>query len=305
MNHVFEWFGFAAEDQSDIAARTAESQTCPFVPGPCSKRASGGACSVSIANVPVTICPKRMYFDDFAVLRQVAEIAFKDLDVQVGADDLPLLVPGAQVKVHASNSGRNRVGVFGQGWQNSGEIKLPPAMPEGGEYSIDYVLVAVDPTGALLSFAPVEVQTIDISNSYRESISQLQEDRTIRSSQFGMNWENVNKRILPQLIVKGLMLQAERLCSSGIFFITPEPVFDRIMTRLGGIERLRIIPTQPGSITFMRYQQQASGWMAGAPIPVGSLHPLTISTSDMSIAFISPLHLPPAGSYESRIQNRL
>ncbi len=42
-------------------------------------------------------------------------------------------------------------------------------------------------------------------------------------SKAGVNWENVSKRILPQLIYKGYVLRRERLCSKGLFFVCPKP----------------------------------------------------------------------------------
>ena len=123
-------------------------------------------------------------------------------------------------------------------------------------------------------------------------------------SGFGMNWENVNKRILPQLIIKGLMLQAEALCRDGIFCLTPTVVFERIMARLGGEQRFRHIPRQPGSITFVRMDY-------GPPPAQGTVAPLapapymTISTSDLSLAFITPENLPPAGAYEKIVRAKL
>ncbi len=100
------------------------------------------------------------------------------------------------------------------------------------------------------------------------------------------------------------MLQGERLCGHGIYFLAPEPVYDRIMLRLGGPQRFRQIPLQPGSITFLRYdygQAPPPGQTASlAPKP-----PMTISTSDLSLAFITPENLPPAGSYEAKVKAKL
>lgn len=303
VGHVFEWYGYAADDQTHTAATSAVNQSCPFVPPDCTK--AGGACSVHTGQEIVSVCPKRFYFDNFRVMREIADEAFAQFPVARGVDGLPTLVPGNTARATAAQTGQHQVGAFGQGWANSGEIKLPPAMPGGARYSVDFVLVVVDPAGDLQGFVPVEVQSIDTTNTYAPSIAGLAAGRQIVASNFGMNWENVNKRILPQLIVKGLMLQGERLCTTGIYFVTPESVFQRIMLRLGGLNRLRQIPQQPATITFLRFDQDVQNHVHGAPVPLRRLNPVTISTSDMSLAFISPENLPAAGAYEQKIAARL
>ena len=49
-----------------------------------------------------------------------------------------------------------------------------------------------------------------------------------------MNWENVNKRILPQIIYKGHVLRLEERCTKGLYFVCPKQVYSRIRERLGG-----------------------------------------------------------------------
>lgn len=296
---VYEWYGYPADDDSPAALDGALHQTCPFVPGPCTKK--GGACAVQPGAEPIIVCPKRLYFDGHLFLREIAHDAFSRFDVDLGPDMLPLLVSGDDAWRVAADTGVMQVGVFGAGW--SGELRLPEM--QGARYSVDFTLTVVDPQGDLRAFVPVEVQSIDTTGSYKPSIEALATGRRIVQSNFGMNWENVNKRILPQLIVKGLMLQAERLCTTGIYFVTPEPVYDRVMARLGGEARLRRIPKQPGSITFVRYQYQGQRFSKGQPLELASMTGQTISTSDMSLAFISPENLPAAGAYEKSIRARL
>ena len=71
------------------------------------------------------------------------------------------------------------------------------------------------------------------------------------SSEAGLNWDNVSKRILPQLIYKGHVLRQEPLCNKGMFFVCPTPVYDRVRERLGG--DMRPYHFQPGSLTFCWY----------------------------------------------------
>ena len=302
MGTVYEWYGYLATDTSNAARASALNEHCPFLNDPCQK--AGGVCSVEATpGQPVAVCPIRMYFGNHLVLRQIAAESFGSYSPVVNpADGLPRLIAGNKARAAALAAGRPHVGVFGKGW--GGEIKLPPAPPAGARYSIDFILVLVDAIGDLRGIVPIEVQTIDTTGSYRSSVAALANGRQVVPSKFGMNWENVNKRILPQLIVKGLMLQAERLCTNGIFFLTPAPVYERIMGRLGGQQRFRELPRQPGSITFVRLDHGPPP-AAGTPAALDQAPYWTISTSDLSLAFITPENLPPAGSYETMVRAKL
>jgi hypothetical protein len=300
---VHEWYGYRASDPTPAAANAAAQQLCPIVGGACTK--TGGVCSVEPTTgsaLTVTVCPKRFYFNDHEVLRRIADTAFASFGPVLDGSGLPDLVPGNTARVQAAAAGQPVVGVFGHG--RGGEIRLPPAQPAGARYSVDFVLVAVTPTGDPAGIVPVEVQTIDTTGSYAPSVAALENGRAIVPSGFGMNWENVNKRILPQLIVKGLMLQGERLCGNGIFFVTPTPVYNKILERLGGARRFREIPRQPGSITFICLDHAATPGH-GHVEQLIETRPLTVSTSDLSLAFITPENLPPAGSYETLVRQRL
>lgn len=298
---IFEWHGYLSTDPN--AAVSAQQNHCPSRNGQCDK--SGGVCAVtpSVSQEHVVICARRLHFDNYHFLRVVASNAFRKFDVALEADGLPSLTSGSEARAKAAQTGISQVGIFGKDW--SGEIKLPAALPEGGRYSVDFTAIVVSPTGQLEGFVPVEVQTIDTTNSYATSVTALQNGQPGKVSNFGMNWENVNKRILPQLIVKGLMLQGERLCTTGMYFATPEPVFRRIMIRLGGVNRLRRIPPQPGSITFLRYEHDLINAASGSPVPMKLLETATVSTSDLSLAFITPENLPESGSYEEAIKKKL
>lgn len=112
----------------------------------------------------------------------------------------------------------------------------------------------------------------------------------------------MNKRILPQIIYKGHVLRRERLCKSGLFFICPKPVYDKIRERLGG-NLLEYMP-QSGALTLMWYD-------IGNPVETGEIRPLqlqgrfTTTVDQVALAFTSPSNLPAANVYESAIRAEL
>lgn len=196
-----------------------------------------------MTSAPVVCCPVRLYADDYKILKDIATRAF--------SDDLPLY-PGGRAVAEAKRAAKPVVAVFGKRW--GGELRLP--QKDGvGNYYVDWVLALLDQSGKLVEFVAVEVQTIDTTGNYRASRDGLlSESRQVVTSSVGLNWENVNKRILPQLIYKGQVLQRESKCRKGLFFVCPTPVYDRVMARLGGESNLVKYSLQPASITFVSYQ---------------------------------------------------
>lgn len=244
---IWEFFGYRANDCSVRALEAAQSQQCPFLNKLCEKRLSdsliSGVCSIKpVKTGPVICCPVRLYADDYRILRDVANTAF---------GEEYMLVPGPDAEESARQLGAPVVAVFGKRWGK--ELRLPQKDGVGG-YFVDWVLALVNMAGELQEFVAIEVQTIDTTGNYREGrLGLLSVDRSNPKNTAGLNWENVSKRILPQLIYKGQVLQREALCRKGLFFICPVPVYEKIMARLGGAAGLIRYALQPASITFLPY----------------------------------------------------
>jgi hypothetical protein len=222
-------------------------------------------------------------------LEEIAEVAF----------GTPVnLIPGAQV-AKAHHDGRF-VAVFGKRWGK--ELRLPQRKGTGG-YFVDWILALIGADGRLREFVAVEVQAIDTTGNYRaERDAYIKGKRFDSYSTAGMNWENVSKRILPQLIYKGHVLRQEGLCKKGMFFVCPTPVYERVQQRLGG--GMRPYDPHPGTLTFRWYD-------VGPEPPEGELRPLqlggqfTTTIDQVALAFTAPADLPPAGVYEKAIKAEL
>jgi hypothetical protein len=121
--------------------------------------------------------------------------------------------------------------VFDKEWGK--ELRLPNRGKTDG--FVDWVLAHVSATGELINFVIVEVQSIDTTGNFREERETfLKEEAFAGKSTAGFNWENVNKRILPQIIYKGHVRRQEPFCQKELFFMCPAPVYARISERLGG-----------------------------------------------------------------------
>lgn len=237
----------------------------------------------------VIICPNRLYASGYAMLQDVVGVAFGKGHTLIRPHDHSKVEhDGTYVVAFGKNFGR--------------ELRLP-SRQSGGSYFVDWVLAKIDADGGLDEFVAVEVQSIDTTGSYRPEVQALRKGHTdVTNSKAGLNWENVNKRILPQLIYKGHVLRREALCKKGLFFVTPEAVYKRIDARLGG-SLLSYDNLQPGSISFLWYQLAAPQSDGMRPLSLAGRFSTTVD--QVVVAFSSPVNLPPAGVYEAAIREIL
>lgn len=291
-SNIIEFFGYSPGDRSAAAISARTHRQCPFLQRKCVKTLSdgeiSGACTLKSKNGgPVICCPIRLYANKYEILRDIARIAF-----------------GPVIRLVPSNAITRETGecvaVFGKGWGK--ELRLPNRGRSGG-YFVDWVLAHISATGELINFVAVEVQSIDTTGNYRdERAAYLHEQTFPGASTAGFNWENVNKRILPQIIYKGHVLRQEPLCQKGLFFVCPTPVYQKISERLGG--GLRPYPLQPGSLTIMWYDVGGEA-PSGESRVLKSVGQLTTTIDQVALAFTAPSNLPPAQVYEKAIRASL
>jgi len=298
--YITELFGYRAEDNSADALSAAANSRCPFLGSQCTKilsrdRAVAGVCAIrqkTEGSPSVICCPVRLYADNYKMLNVIAHRAFsQELNLYAG-----------RVAVDKAKEEDGAVAVFGQGW--GGELRLPQR--EGtGSYFVDWVLARLDGDGALVEFTAIEVQTIDTTGNYRTARDALLERREIVPDTVGFNWENVSKRIIPQIIYKGQILQREDLCKTGLYFVCPHPIYERVLRRLGGKERIPRFPVQPASIHFVSYDYDSQ-----ADIADGVIRPLDIIEEHCTTVYkiqeaFSAMNLPEGNVYRDAIMRSL
>ncbi|MEP6785110.1 MAG: hypothetical protein ABI898_05130 [Sphingomonadales bacterium] len=294
---IVEFFGY--EPLAPKGREFAAKLECPFTLGACIKPGHG-ACSVEqLASGPIICCPNRLYADEYRALIEVGHEVF-------GAGTELITAVEARARKASGMLVGNEAVLFGKRW--GGELPLPrPPRADGGKagsYYVDWIVAKIDANGELEQFTALEVQTIDTTGSYREQADAYFAGLPFEGkggrgfSEAGMNWENVNKRILPQLIYKGHVLRREAKCSKGLFFICPQSVYAKIMERLGN--HLHSYPIGNGTITFRSYG-------LGEPDPATGQRPLvfdaqfTTTIDQVATAFTSPMNLPPQDVYASAI----
>lgn len=266
--YISEFFGYRAEDTSTIAIENTSRQVCPFLSSYCTKalgdrinRTLSGVCAVrqvSPGSPDVICCPNRIYAENYKILSIIAQKTFR---VELG-------LYAGRLAVAKAKTENGAVAVFGHGW--GGELALPKRQGRGSYY-VDWILARLDGNGKLIEFTAIEVQTIDTTGTYQNARRALIERNAVKKDTVGLNWENVSKRIIPQIIYKGQVLQREELCRSGLYFVCPNPVYDKVLERLGGKEKLPQFPTQPAAIHFVAYD-----YLTDVPKEDGKIRPLGV-----------------------------
>lgn len=299
-SRIVEYYGWSPNSIGSLT--NAKSHYCPFVDNKCIKNQtrSLGACSLQVGESdPVIICPNRLYADKFRILSDISDIAF--------GFGMELVSPiDYELRRRASKISDKEVVVFGKNFGKELGIPTPPGLDEGeskGSFYIDFILAKLNKDGNVENFAAIEVQTIDTTGSYADAAAAYRLGNTYGDGESedlttaGLNWENVSKRILPQLIYKGHALRREPLCDKGLFFVLPQAVFQRIKRRIGG--NLLEYPQSAGTITFRTYDLGSFDGVNHRSLEFRET--FTTTVEQIAFAFVSPRNLPVAGVYETVI----
>lgn len=295
-----EFFGSLPE--SPRLKTTVTSGNCPLTGLRCHKNFRGypwpsGSCSLISTDSdakPVITCPKRFYADQYAAFSDVIRLAYgpESPPLVLDGDPLPegeFIVPLGQHQIH--------------------EIRIPYLQGKSrSKFSVDWVLAKCSKEGGLLDFIALEIQTIDTTGNYQRAyrnilkkhhpaLAKKLETTTAprpKSNSANYNWENVNKRILPQIISKGHVLRREEKCTRGLFFMVPIQVMERIFDRVG---TLQDYPIQTGTVIFMGYFLEKN--------KLKLEQDFTTTIDQLALAFSSPRGLPSSGIYEEKINEAL
>lgn len=290
---LVELFGYGARDISKTARSLWNIGACPFTEAPCIKHNHDqtivyGTCSVSSSSEDVIICPNRLYARDYESIRRVAIDAF--------GQGTPFL----RYSEYVQKRGQITHSIVALG-QNSGkEVKV------GQSLSMDWVLAEIV-EGRLIQYVGIEVQSIDITGNYRDAwhgykVLPSRPEATIPASAHGLNWANVHKRLIPQIIRKSLLYSRSEYVKKGLYFVVPDVVYRRFERVLGDL------PTQArpsrDTITVQAYQ-------LGPQVPSGQQRELSFVRqvrfllSDMSLGFMSGADLPGGDALDRTVKSIL
>lgn len=290
---LVEIFGYSPEDLSSSCRSLWRLEACPFINKACTKTNHDksiiyGTCSVTSPYGDCIICPNRLYADKYNCLRKVSAEAFgEDIDFFTYEEFIPVRgKKGACVVALGHNSGK--------------EVNI------GGHLSMDWVLAKVQ-DGELVEYVGVEVQSIDITGNYRDAwYAYKNMDTTttrIPSSEHGMNWANVHKRLIPQLIRKGLIYSRSSLVQHGLYFIVPEIVYRKFEDIIGkDIRKKR--KSAKDILTVHTYGLSPEA-LPGEQRELILKRNIKFTLSEFSKRFISGLHLPSGDDLDDAVRKVL
>lgn len=299
-NDLCEVFGYAPDDTSASARRQWKSQDCPFVGGTCIKHSHPvggvmvvyGSCSVvnstRSGKEEVVVCPQRLYADNYMALKQCV--------VDATGSSLPMFMASEySARKRANSLPDEYVVLLGRGsgreisLENRGVIKM----------SLDWVMARVK-SGRLDLIIPCEVQSIDTTGNYHANWNAYSKEITpVPNSEHGMNWANVWKRLIPQLILKGAIASTSTLCTRGSYFVVPDRVYVQFEKIVGKVATVG--ETGSGVLNVMTYG-------LGPDVPSGSIRRLVhhrterMLTTEFAAAFASGRTLPLGSQLDDKVQ---
>ncbi|WP_170517396.1 NotI family restriction endonuclease [Ruegeria atlantica] len=305
-NDIVEFFGHSPDDMSVSAVTSFNQKSCPFVGGGCTKinhenKTVYGVCSVTGAldgktRDEVVICPKRLYAEGYGILKKVTEVVW---------GDLPLVVGGGQKTLSAKASKHKEcVVAFGQNSVREVTVK------SFSRLSMDWVLQRYRMNGLFLEaidYVGVEVQSIDITNNYRDPFQAYSALKMgvsvtdIPDSEHGLNWANVHKRLIPQIIRKGNVYTHAERCV-GFFFVVPDQVYKKFEEILGEL---------PEQQSPNRKNLSVLTYILGDPVPSGEIRQLSNvrerhhSLEDIALAFCTNSHPDASKNLEQNLKKML
>lgn len=290
---LVEVFGYEPDDLTPSVRRLWSLGACPFVNKSCIKfnhdtTVVYGTCSVTTTFGDCVICPNRLYENDYATLRAVAEDAFGKNTKFVLFDD------------YIKQRDENDVFVVALG-QNSGkEVKV------GRSLSMDWVLAKIE-NGRLLEYVGMEVQSIDITNNYRDAWYAYKHltpaTHTIPPSEHGMNWANVHKRLIPQIIRKGVVYSTSRLVKAGLYFVLPDIVYRKFENIIGADIPL-LADKDPNVLTIHTYGLFSPTGHGKQRTLIGN-RKIRVSLDEFAQRFISGPNLPSGEDLDKAVKRVL
>lgn len=290
---LVEVFGYSPADVSPAARSLWKLEACPFINRACTKTNHDksivyGTCSVTSPFGDCIVCPNRLYANNYECLRRITAEVFGD---EFKFFTYEQFIPIRQevdtcIVALGHNSGR--------------EVNI------SGHLSMDWVLAKIK-RGRLVEYAGVEVQSIDITGNYRDcwyAYKNLKaSSANIPASEHGMNWANVHKRLIPQLIRKGLMYSRSSLVKKGLYFVLPEIVYQKFEDIIGkDIQKKRSCASD--ILTVQTYVLSAEV-LPGEQRSLILKRNFKFALSEFSKRFISGPHLPSGDELDDAVRKVL
>lgn len=143
--------------------------------------------------------------------------------------------------------------------------KIAPEVKMAGFGNVDFVIADVGPDKKVKQFLSVELQAIDITGSVMPAYLALRSGGALaKRPTYGLNWDNVYKRYITQLIRKGYF---HHHWKSKIVAVIQEQIYQNIVER-ADFMRSKDVKKDTVNIIFMTYRFEDDTQKPGQMKPV-------------------------------------
>ena len=154
-------------------------------------------------------------------------------------------------------------------------------------------------TGRIREFVSVELQAVDLTGSVAPAYSALLDSRPVVETTFGVNWANVRKRYMDQLVAKSFY---HHQWGTRVVAVMQTPLFDRLHKHIG-FDQLPTGPTSAVDVVFLLYDYvEASTPQEDHTLVFDRALGTSHSSLMMHTLYQKP---PPKEAFKSRILERL
>jgi hypothetical protein len=205
-----ELYGYPLSNTKAIKEQRNQDHTCPFLKEKCKKTSHAledavlAVCAVIKAGRPIITCPWRFYENDLQIIKNVGNHLLQSKEGKI------ILLPNINIK-------------------NVGNV--------------DWFALRIE-RGNIKDLIGIEIQAIDITGTVRPAYERFIDGKeAIGGDKFGINYKNVSKRLLPQLLEKG---RCFKFWKKKLAVIVQDTLLDDLEKRIG----ISPIPQAAADILF-------------------------------------------------------
>ena len=165
---------------------------------------------------------------------------------------------------------------------------------------VDLVVADLDTeTGQIHEFVSVELQAVDLTGSVEPAYSALLNNQPVVETTYGVNWANVRKRFMDQLVAKSFY---HHQWGTRVVAVMQTPLFDRLHEHIG-FDQLPIGQTSAVDVVFLLYDYvEASSPQRDHTLVFDRALGTSHSSLMMHTLYQNP---PPKEAFTTRILERL
>ena len=159
----------------------------------------------------------------------------------------------------------------------------------------------------LIEYVGIEVQSIDITNNYRDAWYAYKNltpnTKIIPSSEHGMNWANVHKRLIPQIIQKGSVYSNSQLVKAGLYFVLPDIVYRKFEDIIGA--DIPLVTDKGANVLTIHTYDLSPPTSHGQQRILVNKRKIRVSLDEFSQRFISGPNLPTGDELDEAVKRIL